>query len=129
MSDYIEVKATVRIPIQKIMDLITTAIEGGSNYWARFEFPQDYKEKYGSYEKIPFEGGDITVYDIETGELLGYLNGATLKMGLQLMADRKDLKGKIVPARHFKAFATDNEDAETADTWLQLAVMGEIVYG
>jgi hypothetical protein len=129
MSDYIEVKATVRIPNQKIMDLITTAIECGSNYWARFELPKDYKEKYGSYEHIPFKGGDITVYDIETGELLGYLNGATLKMGLQLMADRKDLKGKIIPARHFKAFATDSEDAETADVFLQLAVMGEIVYG
>lgn len=129
MDKYVEVRATVRIPVEKIQDLITTAIEGGSNYWARFEFPQDYKEKYGSYEQIPFKGGDITVYDIETGELLGHLNGATLKMGLQLMADRKDIKGKVVPARHFKNLATDNEDAETADVFMQLAVMGEIVYG
>ena len=45
------------------------------------------------------------------------------------MADRKDMKGKVVPARHFKALATDNEDAETADVFMQLAVMGEIVYG
>ena len=45
------------------------------------------------------------------------------------MANRKDMKGKVVPARHFKDLATDNEDAETADVFLQLAVMGEIVYG
>lgn len=129
MEEYIEVKATVRIPNQKIMDLITTAIEGGSNYWARYVYPENWKEKYGSVEEIPFKGGDITVYDIETGKLLGYLNRATVQTGLQMMADRKDMTGKQVPARHFKALATDNEDAETADVFVQLSVLGEIVYG
>ena len=41
------------------------------------------------------------------------------------MADRKDLKGKLIPAKHFKNLATDNEDAETADVFMQLAVMGD----
>lgn len=45
------------------------------------------------------------------------------------MADCKDEKGKPVPTRHFKNLANDNEDAETADVFLQLAVMGAIVYG
>ena len=129
MQDYIEVKATVRIPNQKIQDLMTTAIEGGSHYWAKFVFPNHYKDKYQSYAEIPFKDGNIEVYDIETDELLGYLNRASIKVGLQLMADRKDLKGKQIPARHFKALATDNEDAETADVFMQLSVMGEIVYG
>ena len=129
MPEYIEVKATVRIPHEKIQDLIVTAVEGGSNYWAKFVFPTDYKEKYGSYEQIPFEDGNIEVYDVETEKLLGYLNIATVKVGLQLMANRKDMTGKPVPARHFKNLATDNEDAETADVFMQLAVIGEIVYG
>ena len=129
MKEYIEVKATVRIPNQKIMDLITTAIEGGSNYWAKFKFPNNYKDNYQSYEQIPFQGGNIEVYDIETDELLGYLNSASIKVGLQLMADRKGLKGKLIPSRHFKNLATDNDDAETADVFMQLSVMGEIVYG
>ena len=129
MEEYIEVRATVRIPHEKIQDMIVSAVEGGSNYWAKFVFPDNWKEKYESYEQIPFNGEDITVYDIETDELLGYLNRASMKVGLQLMADRKDLKGKVVPARHFKNIATDNEDAETADVFLQLCVMGEITYG
>lgn len=129
MEEYIEVKATVRIPNQKIMDLITTAIEGGCNYWAKFVFPQDYKEQYGSFEQIPFKDGQIEVHDCETDKMLGYINQATMQVGLQLMADRKDLKGQVVPARHFKNLATDNEDQETADVFLQLATMGEIVYG
>ena len=89
----------------------------------------DWQDKYKSYAEIPFQGGEIEVYDVETGELLGVLSKVTIQTGLQLMADRKDMTGKMVPARHFKAIATDNEDAETADVFIQLAVMGEIVYG
>ena len=129
MEDFIEVRATVRIPNEKIQDIIICAVEGGCNYWARFKYPDNYKEKYGSYEQVPFKGGQVEVYDCETDELLGYLNRATIQTGLQLMADRKDLKGKVVPARHFKNLAQDNEDAETADVFVQLSVMGEIVYG
>jgi hypothetical protein len=129
MSDYIEVKAKVRIPNEKIQDLIITAIEGACRYWASYKFPTDWKEKYGSYEQIPFKDGNIEVYDVETDELLGHLNRASIKVGLQLMADCKDMKGKQIPARHFNNLATDNEDAETADVFLQLCVMSEIVYG
>ena len=129
MDKYIEVKATVRIPEQKINDMIVTAVEGGCRYWASFQFPKDWKEKYQNYFEIPMQGGEIEVSDVEADELLGVLNRATIQTGLQLMANCKDIKGKQVPARHFKNLATDNEDAETADVFLQLAVIGEIVYG
>jgi hypothetical protein len=129
MNKYIEVTATVRIPNQKINDLIVTAIEGGSNYWAKFVFPKNYKDNFKSYDEIPMQDGEIEVFDVETDELLGVLNKATIQTGLQLMANCKDMKGKKVPNRHFKNLATDNEDAETADVFMQLAVMGEIVYG
>ena len=119
MNDYIEIRAKVRIPNEKIQDLIITALEGGCRYWASYKFPENWKEKYQSYEQIPLKDGEIAVYDVETDELLGYLNTATVKVGLQLMADRKDLKGKVVPARHFKNLATDNEDEETADVLLK----------
>ena len=129
MSKYIEVKARVRIPEQKINDLTVSSVEGGSNYWARFVFPKNYKDNFKSYEEIPMQGGTIEVFDIETDELLGVLNKATIQTGLQLMANCKDIKGKAFPTRHFKNLATDNEDAETADVFMQLSVMGEIVYG
>jgi len=129
MDKYIEVRATIRIPKEKIQDLIICAIESGSNHWARFKFPDGWQDKYKSYAQIPFQGGEIEVSDIETGKLLGVLNRATIQTGLQLMADRKDMTGKQVPARHFKALATDSEDAETADVFMQLCTMGEIVYG
>ncbi len=129
MDKYVEVRATVRIPTEKIKNLIISAVEGGSTYWAMLKFPDGWQDKYKSYADIPFQGGEIEVYDVETGRLLGFLSKVTIQPGLQLMADRKDMTGKQVPARHFKAIATDNEDAETADVFLQLAVMGEIIYG
>ncbi len=122
MDKYFEVEATVRIPEQKIMDLIVAAVEGGCHYWASFKFPENWKEKFKSYESIPMKGGKIEVYDVETDVLLGYLNRATIQLGLQLMADCKDMKGKSVPARHFENLATDNDDAETADVFLQLSI-------
>jgi hypothetical protein len=128
MEDYIEVKASVKIPHEKIQDLITTALEGACRYWASFKFPTDWKQKYSSYEQIPFKD-NIAVSDVETDELLGYLNIASVQTGLQLMANCKDIMGKVVPARHFKNLVTDNDDQETADVFLQLCVMGEIVFG
>ena len=128
MNDYVEVKARVRIPNQKIKDMITTAFEGACHYWASYKFPDNWKEKYGTREEIPFKDGEISVSDVETDELLGYLNAATVQIGLQLMASCKDYKGKHVSNRHFKNLATDNEDEETADVFMQLAVMGEVVF-
>ena len=129
MDKYIEVKTTKKISIQIIKDMIVTAIEGGSNYWAYFKFPENWKEKYGSYENIPFEDGNIEVIDIETDDVVGVLNIATIQIGLNLMGLYKDVKGKEVPERHFNNLTSGNFDAETADVFLQLSVMGEIVYG
>jgi hypothetical protein len=129
MKDYTEVIATLRIPNEKIKNLIITAIEVGSNYWASLKLPVNWKEKYDSVEEIPFKGGEIEVYDCETDELLGVFNLATVQTGLQLMANFEDMKGRKVPERHFKNILEDNWDAETADVFLQLSVMTEIVFG
>ena len=129
MDKYIEVKTTKKIPVQTVKDMIVTAIEGGSNYWAYFRFPEGWKKQYGSYENIPFQGDNIEVFDTETDEVVGVLNVATIEVGLNLMGLFKDVKGKDVPERHFNNLTSGNFDAETADVFLQLAVMGEIVYG
>jgi hypothetical protein len=128
-NNYVEVRARIRIPNHKIKDMITTALEGACRYWANFKFPDNWKEKCSSREEIPFSDEHIDVFDVETDEYLGVLNRTTIQTGLQLMANGMDLKGKVVPNRHFKNLATDNEDAGTADVFMQLAVMGEIVYG
>ncbi|MHC4773249.1 MAG: hypothetical protein ACYS8S_06695, partial [Planctomycetota bacterium] len=124
MSKDIYVKALVRIPKQRIIDMITTAVEGGCNYWAKFKFPDNWKNNDESHEQILFKSGHIEVYDVQTDELVGHLNKVTIRLGLQLMGQRKDIRGKDIPLLHFKNVISDNMDAETADVFVQLAVMG-----
>ena len=129
MSEDIYVKALVRIPRQRVIDMITTATEGGSNYWAKFVFPDNWKNNDESHEQILFKSGHIEVYDVQTDELVGHLNKVTIRLGLQLMGQRKDIRGKAVPLRHFSNLFSGNGDAETADVFMQLCVMGRVVYG
>ena len=57
MEDYFEIRAKVRIPHEKIQDLIITALEGACRYWASFKFPENWKEKY---KFLFLEWGDQT---------------------------------------------------------------------
>ena len=127
--DKIQITVRADIPADRIGDLIVGAIEGGSNYWAHFRFPGGWVKHHDNYYDIPMNGGAIVVMDIETNERLGELNEYTVRRGLQMMADGKDINGKKIPLRHFKNFAMENDDVETADVFMQLAVMGEVVYG
>jgi hypothetical protein len=53
--------------------------------------------------------------------LLGILNEESIKDGLQKMAEHFP--------KHFMDFLNENDDAETADVFMQLAVMGKITFG
>lgn len=45
----------------------------------------------------------------------------SIEKGLQVMADKYP--------RHFNDIITENDDAETADVFVQCAVLGEVVFG
>ena len=115
----VEVEAKVRIEEKRIADLLITALDGGSNYWA---------DLYGSLEDI-MNGGTVSVVDAETGESLGIVCYQSIATALQLMAKGEDRNGKKIPIRHWQAIVEENDDAETADVFFQMAVMGEIVFG
>ena len=129
MNKRIKIKAVIGIPCERIIDMITTAIEGGCNHWAKFKFPENWTNNEESYEQILFKSGQIEVYDVETDELVGHLNKVTIRVGLQLMGLRKDIRDEAIPLLHFKNVISNNMDAETADIFIQLSVMGRIVYG
>ncbi|MBI9016287.1 MAG: hypothetical protein JEZ07_03390 [Phycisphaerae bacterium] len=129
MDNYFEVKTTVKITEKQINSMIVSAVEGGCSYWARFEFQKNWKDRCSSYEQIPMNGGKIEVFDIEEGELLGALSRNSIRAALQYMANGKDINNKAIPMRHFENLLNDTADAETADVFLQLCAMGEIVFG
>ena len=126
-----EVKQTVEIPSEMVFNLLVNAIEGGSNEWAETDYHKQENKSiaFDYWQRIPLNGGTIDVYDAEgDNDLLGTIDLKSIQTALQLMANGEDKNGKAIPERHWDNFISENDDAETADVFLQLAVMGEIVF-
>lgn len=121
----------IEVEPQLVADLITTALEGGSNHWCMLRSTNDFKTeptKHLIYWEALVEnlekGYDfhVPVYDAEEDhEILGRLSISTIKQGLRLFAqDYTD---------EFVEWATsENYDAGVADIAFQLMVMGEVTY-
>ena len=126
MKQRIEVNITKAVTIQKVKDLLTTALEGGSNYWySELEPLQTPKGKKPSdYEfwhiDIPFEPtGLIGITDADGDEHeLGFL---TIKRGLETMAAKYP--------EHWADFLTERDDAITGDVFLQCCLFDDVIYG
>jgi hypothetical protein len=131
---------------EDLIDLFITALEGGSNYWYYIKhIPDDVKyaiEHLGSSgsEAITnyiLDGGKIYFYDIEEVDVhddtdalsvedddkgyLGYVDLDTILEAITI------LKRDYIDSYH--NILDDSYDANDADIFLQLCVMGEVVYG
>lgn len=126
-----EVKVARKITEQELSDMLTTAFEGGSNYWILKIRTTKVNEEIPEQEFLADDIAsgrvlEIAVYD---NEELGdndkpkkYLvTREKMIEAFQLMADKQPL--------HFKDFAEENSDAITGDVWFQLAVFGDVIYG
>ncbi|MDA9991656.1 hypothetical protein N9E35_01475 [Candidatus Marinimicrobia bacterium] len=87
---------------------------------------------YVYMSQIPLLGGELTVYDSESGvwneeiedyerDKLGVINPQTIKEGVDTFAE----EGR----RHFDDFISQGGDAITSDVLLQYIVLGKITYG
>lgn len=128
------IRLDTAITKQRLDDILCSAFEGGANYWAVTGVTQQQKdavEAEFAYQ-VCLNGGEIEVFDAEEPtKKLGVLNARRLEVALQCLADCKDEKGKEYPGfkDHFADIINENDDATTADILMQLAVMGEIVFG
>jgi hypothetical protein len=141
MSITITIEKT--ITIERIKDLLCAAFEGGIGYWAAVSVSQEEIDKVKAeyYHEIPALGGQIILFDkeevedlvlgMETATPLGILDIESMKKAFDYMARGTDKNGKDCPRfkEHLADFLNDNEDADTGDVFVQLAVMGEIVFG
>jgi hypothetical protein len=140
---------------EDIIDLFVTSLEGGSNYWYYMDLPENIKtygnstsESVGNYI---LQGGSVQFYDIEeyNNVLIDKENGEyTIKGDVidekSFTEDLEDTKLGIVDLDKILEAITlikkeypniwenillENADAGDADVFLQLCVMGEVVYG
>lgn len=83
-------------------------------------------EYWPSHQLVPFvKGCALIIQDTEEDEqgnpVKHRLDRAAMIRGLDLMAEKYP--------HYFHEFMEEDDDAITGDVWLQLACMGEVVYG
>lgn len=124
----------VTLDKRRVGDLLSSAFEGGSNYWYLIESfvkPPEVKLHTGLgevFRHIDYAlsiGGAVVVSDRKAANedkvTITRLDWPKLREGLGVMA-------KKYP-RHFANWLSENDDAETGDVFLQCCVLGDIVYG
>lgn len=115
------------IPASRIADLFITAFEGGSGYWAASAAlttpnPDTLSARPWYSDASLYDRPDFKIIITNEEEKEAYaIDRAALEKGLQIMATKY--------ASHFGDFLNDNEDAITADVFLQCVALGKIVYG
>ncbi len=133
-------KLAIEIPTKRIQDLLCSALEGGSNYWYQIsghDMPHDLS--YADFRK----GGKFTnpaeywhpdeIFPVTPGcaslikapgdyDKFGvWVNLAAFEHAMELLAEKFPKQAALV--------IDDEDDAETGDIFLQLAVFGEVIYG
>lgn len=120
------------IPDTLITDMLVTAFEGGSNYWATLGFVDRTHFVKGeslaenvARSVLADKNYKLDVYDVESDEdepeLLGTMTYASIEKAFNIMANEyTDAYSNIIKEEY---------DADDSDIFFQLAVMGEIVFG
>jgi hypothetical protein len=116
-----EIKTTVNVSDERVSDMFTNAVEGGSNYWCAKIRPITSIDKR-SYDQYMLDG--FIAWEEESSDDKGPQRVVTendIKEALQIMADKYP--------RHFNDMINENDDADTGDVLLQLCCFKTLVYG
>ena len=129
-----QIELVLKVSHERINDLICGAMEGGSNHWYcidSFNYPvkegtleRHTKESLGikfGHIELPMKGGSLTISDSEDGGGNTFtLDKEACIRGLKVMAEKYP--------EHFADWRNEDDDATTADVYLQCCLFGEIVY-
>jgi hypothetical protein len=152
-DESLAVRVETPIPYNRLLDLLTSAFEGGSNYWIDFvhnkegeDWDKLPKGGFQYVQEVPFLGGTLLIEPNENPgtpkvpgvrtklqrrdeepykEEVWVLNLEALERGIKTMAALKHGEG----GHHWPNFLNDHADAETGDVFLQCCLFGEIVFG
>lgn len=116
---------TIKVTEEDIDDIMSTALEGGINYWCNKA--EVFGKRLGEYasEQIA-RGGVLKLYDTEENEM-HVLTRSRLLKGI-----KQAIEGNYFACYNWfdgNAIDTCMVDAEVADVIIQLALFGDIVYG
>jgi hypothetical protein len=118
-----QINVPITITGRRIADLMVTAIEGGSGYWCKqIDLRAGIATAKPWYDDAQLYEGLFSIALVtDEGEEVRITNEG-LEKAFQLMAEQ-------FQTSHWSDFLEENEDADTADVFLQLWAFGEVVYG
>lgn len=118
----------IEVSLQTLRDLLCTAVEGGSTYWARFSVAEADRTEHLDYLRVKVTELEASRADVH--RINRYVSAEDLAQGIRRLAEAaaKD-DGSFPAAAMHLARALSDHDATTADVVLQMAVFGEVIYG
>ena len=113
--------APIRVTDENIDDIMCAALEGGICYWcSEAKVSGEYLGEYG-HEQIS-RGGELLLYDFEEGKT-HTLNRKKFLLGVQLF-----IKNKNINYINNGQIDTTMIDGSCADTIIQYAIFGDVIY-
>jgi hypothetical protein len=128
---------SVPVPEQRVRDMLVAALEGGTEYWCRLD---GYELAEGMVIEDFYRGGRHQLPDeyFHWNQLIPFHSGCCLKItdresnqehrldrdalarGLEVLAQKVPLQ--------FARLLTGEDDADTADAFLQCCLLGDLIY-
>lgn len=121
----------LNIPVKRqlLRDLLVTAIEGGSTYWASFS--NATRNEALDYLKVRVTESEAS--RTNTPRVNRYITPEELANGLEALArvcaDEERLTQFPAAGKHLGDALSETGDATTADVVLQMLIFGEVIYG
>lgn len=107
----------IDIPDSRVIDLFISACGGGSNYWCKSIVPNQTGKQSSQFYMLR-EG--FVIHDGETNQTISVTPGM-IRKALNLFLIETPIA--------FAEWISENDDAETADVFLQLCTFGKVIYG
>ncbi len=133
-----EINVKINVTSEIVNNVLVCALEGGSNYWymlgdfdrkhfvkgeplvdnltRSFDADDEYRVQVLDLESVEYDDDDEG-----SAETLGYLTNESMAYAFSTMA--------VEFPEQFARIMTTDCDADDADIWFQIAVMGEITFG
>lgn len=119
-----EFNINLSIKQELIESLIVDSFEGGSVYWMLIDTTDEIDKQWNSVNyanQIIENKWTIEVFDVEDPEnKLGEINIENIQRGLNLLSKYPYTLANIL---------REDYDGDDADVFMQLVVMGEVIYG
>lgn len=122
-----DIVLNIPVPREMLRDLLCTAVEGGSNYWA--DFSAAVRTEGLDYLRVKVTEQEPSRDD--TPRVNRYIDADDLAIGIQRLAKAAIADDGKFPAagKHLGDVLSENGDATTADVVLQMTIFGELIYG